>query len=115
VKLDSAKKQVTLANGWHLTAGWPFGCHWADLPLNLVVSPSKKSLAVTNQTALSVQTIQLIDVNNRTGTATGVVIPIKLVRIEIFIADVKNYLYASGGNDNQDLAVWLVTGSTSWY
>src|SRR6476646_12120462 len=57
-------ERVTLSNGWHLSpvgTSIPLG----DLPLNLVVSPTKKYLAVTNN-GQSVQSIQLIDaVNNK--------------------------------------------------
>src|SRR5438270_11974447 len=51
--------KILLPNGWHLTPtgkSLPLG----DLPLNLVVSPSKKYIAVTNN-GKSVQSIQLID------------------------------------------------------
>src|SRR5580765_5597756 len=51
--------KVTLSNGWHLSPAGrslPLG----DLPLNLVVSPSKKYLAVTNN-GQSTQSVQLID------------------------------------------------------
>ena len=52
-------KRVTLPNGWALT---PVGksLNLNDLPLNLVVSPSQKFLAVTNN-GQSTQSIMLID------------------------------------------------------
>jgi DNA-binding beta-propeller fold protein YncE len=102
---DSAKKQVTLSNGWHLTPvgrSLPLG----DLPLNLVVSPSKKFLAVTNN-GQSVQSVQLIDVKTE-RVLHSVVIPKSWFGLK-FSADEK-YLYASGGNDNCILQ-YAVTGN----
>jgi DNA-binding beta-propeller fold protein YncE len=88
-------ERVTLSNGWHLTPvgrSLPLG----DLPLNLVVSPSKKYLAVTNN-GQSVQSIQLIDA--KAGQVLhSEVIPKSWYGLK-FSADEK-YLYASGGNDN---------------
>src|SRR5688572_11211715 len=51
--------KVRLSNGWHLSPAGRF-LPLGDLPLNLVVSPSKKYLAVTNN-GQSVQSLQLID------------------------------------------------------
>lgn len=88
-------KRVNLPNGWSLTpvgTSLPLG----DLPLNMVVSLSKRLIAVTNN-GQSIQSLQLIDaVNNKI-----------LSTIEIekswyglkFSADEK-FLYASGGHDN---------------
>jgi len=87
--------KVLLSNGWHLTPtgnSLPLG----DLPLNLVVSPSKKYIAVTNN-GQSVQSIQLIDARKEKVLHTEV-IPKSWFGLK-FSADEK-YLYASGGNDN---------------
>src|SRR6195952_3531578 len=92
---DIVAKRVLLPNGWSLTpvgSSIPLG----DLPLNLIVSPSKKYLAVTNN-GQSVQSIQLIDaVNDK--LLSEIVIPESWLGLA-FSADEK-YLYASGGNDN---------------
>ena len=63
--------KILLPNGWHLTPtgnSLPLG----DLPLNLVVSPSKKYLAVTNN-GQSVQSIQLIDAKKEKVLYTEVI------------------------------------------
>jgi len=88
-------EKVTLSNGWHLSPAGrslPLG----DLPLNLVVSPSKKYLAVTNN-GQSVQSIQLIDAKTE-QVLHSEVIPKSWYGLK-FSADEK-FLYASGGNDN---------------
>ncbi|MCA0381862.1 MAG: bifunctional YncE family protein/alkaline phosphatase family protein [Bacteroidetes bacterium] len=89
-------KKVTLPNGWSLTPAGkqlPLG----DLPLNVVVSPDKKLLAVTNN-GQSVQSIQLVDaVNDK--VLHSVEIPKSWYGLH-FSADGKK-LYASGGNDNR--------------
>src|SRR6266571_3626144 len=55
-----AATKITLLNGWSLTpAGTSIPLD--DLPLNAVVSPSQKLLAVTNN-GQSKQTITLVDV-----------------------------------------------------
>ena len=92
---DSLAKRVMLPNGWSLT---PLGksIPLGDLPLNLVVSPSKKYIAVTNN-GQSTQCIQLIDplrkkiLSEKTISESWLGIA--------FSADEK-FLYASGGNDN---------------
>ena len=56
---DTTARRIQLPNGWSLTplgSSIPLG----DLPLNLIVSPSKKYLAVTNN-GQSTQSVQLID------------------------------------------------------
>jgi YVTN family beta-propeller protein len=88
-------EKVKLSNGWFLSPAGrslPLG----DLPLNLVVSPSKKYLAVTNN-GQSVQSLQLIDAKKETVLYSEV-IPKSWYGLK-FSADEK-YLYASGGNDN---------------
>ena len=90
--------RVNLSNGWSLTPvgkSLPLG----DLPLNMVMSPSKKIIAVTNN-GQSVQSLQLIDAVNDKVLSTVVInkswYGLKFSRDE-------KYLYASGGNDNRVL------------
>src|SRR5580692_11723348 len=92
---DSISSRVYLPNGWSLT---PIGrsIPLGDLPLNLVVSPSKKYLAVTNN-GQSVQTIQLID-PAKGKLLSEIIIPESWLGLA-FSQD-ENWLYASGGNDN---------------
>lgn len=88
-------KQVGLPNGWKLSPAGralPLG----DLPLNLVLSPRKKYLAVTNN-GQSVQSIQLVDAKSE-KLLHSVVIPKSWFGLA-FSPDEK-FLYASGGNDN---------------
>ena len=92
---DSLHEKTLLPNGWSLS---PIGksLELGDLPLNLIVSPSKKFMAVTNN-GQSVQSIQLIDPAHD-KVLSEVVIPKSWLGLA-FSADEK-YLYASGGNDN---------------
>lgn len=88
-------KRVTLPNGWSLT---PVGrsIQLNDLPLNLVVSPSQKLLAVTNN-GQSTQSITLID------AATEKVLDDVIIKkswVGLAFSQDEKYLYASGGNDN---------------
>jgi len=89
------EKRVLLPNGWSLT---PVGTslHLGDLPLNIVVSSSKKYLAVTNN-GQSIQSLQLIDAQHKT-LLDSIDIPKSWGGLK-FSNDEK-YLYASGGNDN---------------
>src|SRR5438046_1186407 len=88
-------RRVHLPNGWSLT---PVGRNLPlkDLPLNIVVSPTKKYLAVTNN-GHSTQYIQLIDPKNE-KIVSSIKIPTSWYGLK-FSADEK-FLYASGGNDN---------------
>jgi DNA-binding beta-propeller fold protein YncE len=92
---DTVSRRIHLPNGWSLTPAGksiPLG----DLPLNIIVSPSKRYLAVTNN-GQSTQSIQLIDaVNNK--MLSEIIIPKSWLGLA-FSSDEK-YLYASGGNDN---------------
>jgi YVTN family beta-propeller protein len=101
---DSLNKiRLRLPNGWSLT---PVGKRLplGDLPLNMVVSPDKKLVAVTNN-GQSVQTLQLFDARKEK----------QLDWVEMgkawygltFSGDSK-YLYASGGNDNSILRFHIV-------
>jgi YVTN family beta-propeller protein len=87
--------RVTLPNGWSLT---PVGNSISldDLPLNLVVSPSQKMMAVTNN-GQSTQTITLIDVVTEKVLDNVV---IKKSWVGLAFSDDEKFLYASGGNDN---------------
>ena len=89
------KGRISLPNGWKLT---PVGklLPLGDLPLNMVVSPDKKLLAVTNN-GESDQTIQLFDVKNEKILDT---IVIGKAYIGLAFSDDSKSLYASGGNDN---------------
>jgi YVTN family beta-propeller protein len=89
-------KRVKLSNGWSLT---PIGksLKLQDLPLNLVVSPSKKYLAVTNN-GQSTQSITLID------AATETVLDDETIAkswLGLAFSPDEKYLYASAGNDNK--------------
>ncbi|WP_020607317.1 bifunctional YncE family protein/alkaline phosphatase family protein [Spirosoma spitsbergense] len=93
-----ATKRINLPNGWSLT---PTGrsLDLDDLPLNLVVSPSKKYLAVTNN-GQSTQSIMLIDAKTE-----KLVDSTKVAKAWLGLAfsDDETRLYASGGNDNKIL------------
>src|SRR5450432_2610618 len=92
---DTVSRRTLLPNGWSLT---PLGrsIPLGDLPLNIIVSPSKKYVAVTNN-GQSTQSIQLIDaINNK--MLSEKIIPESWLGVA-FSSDEK-YLYASGGNDN---------------
>ncbi len=92
---DTTARRIHLPNGWSLTplgSSIPLG----DLPLNIVVSPSKKLLAVTNN-GQSTQTIQLID-PSKGRLLSEKIIPESWLGLA-FSAD-EQFLYASGGNDN---------------
>lgn len=92
---DTMAKRVLLPNGWSLTPvghALPLG----DLPLNIVVSPSEKLIAVTNN-GQSKQTIQLIDARKEV-VLDEVSIPKSWLGLA-FSKDERK-LYASGANDN---------------
>ena len=88
-------RRVLLPNGWQLT---PVGklLPLGDLPLNIVVSPSQKLAAITNN-GQSTQTIRLADIKR--GIITDSVI-IGKSWLGLVFSDDGKYLYASGGNDN---------------
>ena len=103
-------KRIQLPNQWKLTpagTSLPLG----DLPLNMVVSPSKKMLAVTNN-GVSKQKIQIFNIDNAAQS-------VKLVsEAEIpkswyglaFSKDEKR-LFSSGGNDNT-IVVYSIDNQT---
>src|SRR5664279_2958628 len=92
---DTTARRMMLPNGWSLT---PFGrsIPLGDLPLNIIVSPSKKYLAITNN-GQSTQSVQLIDAK-KGRLLSEKIIPKSWLGL-VFSADEK-FLYASGGNDN---------------
>ncbi|GGC15494.1 bifunctional YncE family protein/alkaline phosphatase family protein [Dyadobacter flavalbus] len=92
---ELSSKRIGLPNGWSLT---PVGrsLDLDDLPLNLVVSPSKKYLAVINN-GQSTQSIILID-----AASEKVLDSARVTKSYLGLAfsqDEKT-IYASGGNDN---------------
>jgi YVTN family beta-propeller protein len=95
VSLAQQTKPVLLPNGWKLS---PAGTSMAlgDLPLNMVVSPSSKFIAVTNN-GQSTQTVELIDVQKQ-KKIDSVVVGKSWYGLR-FTSDEK-YLYVSGGHDN---------------
>jgi YVTN family beta-propeller protein len=94
-QIDTIAARILLPNGWSLTPvgkSIPLG----DLPLNIVVSPSKKYIAVTNN-GQSTQSIQLID------AGTYKLLSEKIISkswLGLTFSSDEKYLYASGGNDN---------------
>jgi YVTN family beta-propeller protein len=98
------KSRVTLPNNWSLTpAGHslPLG----DLPLNMVVSPNGKRLAVTNN-GQSRQSVQLFDLTTET-LLSEITIPKSWLGLR-FSPD-GSKVYAAGGNDNR-VVVYSTTG-----
>jgi DNA-binding beta-propeller fold protein YncE len=88
-------KRVFLPNGWALTPAGkslPLG----DLPLNMVVSPSGKLIAVTNN-GQSDQSVQLFDAEKALRLDSIVV---KAVWGGLVFSSDEKFLYASGGNEN---------------
>ena len=93
--ISHQSKKVTLPNGWSLSpAGHsiPLG----DLPLNIIVSPSKKFIAVTNN-GQSIQNIQLLDVKTE-KEISQITIPKSWLGLQF--SKNEKFLYASGGYDN---------------
>jgi YVTN family beta-propeller protein len=93
LQLDS--RRVLLPNGWSLSPAGkilPLG----DLPLNLVVSPTGKFIAVTNN-GQSRQSITLIDPVTEKILDD---VEIKKSWYGLVFSEDESKLYASGGNDN---------------
>ncbi|AUD00552.1 bifunctional YncE family protein/alkaline phosphatase family protein [Spirosoma pollinicola] len=95
-------KRVNLPNGWALT---PPGrsLDLDDLPLNLVVSPSRKYLAVTNN-GQSTQSITLLDALTEKILDT---VRVGKSYLGLAFSEDETRLYASGGNDNRILVYKL--------
>jgi YVTN family beta-propeller protein len=90
-------QRVTLPNGWSVTpagTSLPLG----DLPLNLVVSPSGKHLAVTHN-GQSKQTIALLGADSLLSE-----IEVKTAWYGLAFSQDEAKLYASGGNQNR---IWV--------
>ena len=91
-----SSSRIQLPNQWHLTpagTSLPLG----DLPLNVVVSPSKKMLAVTNN-GVGKQTIQLFNTEGTTKILDEA--PIAKSWYGLAFSQDEKHIYASGGNDN---------------
>jgi YVTN family beta-propeller protein len=91
-----SEKRLTLPNQWKLTpagTSLPLG----DLPLNMVVSPSKKLMAVTNN-GVDKHFIQLFTTMGGIKEVAQVDIP--KAWYGLTFSDDEKRLYASGGNDN---------------
>ena len=89
-------KRVTLPNQWKLTpagTSLPLG----DLPLNAVLSPSQKMMAVTNN-GVDKHFIQLFSTEG--GIKEVARIDIAKAWYGLAFSDDEKRLYASGGNDN---------------
>src|SRR5580704_10305336 len=87
--------RIHLPNGWNIT---PTGksLQLGDLPLNIVISPDKKYLAVTNN-GQSTQSVQLIDARKFVNLDTK---PVGASWLGLAFGDDSRSLYASGGNEN---------------
>lgn len=100
-----ADKQVLLPNGWSLSpAGTtiPLG----DFPMNLVVSPSGKYMAVTNN-GQSKQTITLLD-----PVSEKILDEVEINKswYGLVFNKEENRLFASGGNDNM-IVIYSINNS----
>ncbi len=93
------KNRLQLPNGWSLSPAGRSVLDLDDLPLNMILSPSKKYVAITNN-GQSTQSVMLIDA--RTEKLLDKAITPKSWLGLAFSADEK-YIYASGGNDNKVL------------
>ena len=93
---NSQSKQIILPNGWGIS---PVGksLTLGDLPLNLVISPDKKHMAVSNN-GQSTQSIQLIDIQKQMVCDTR---EIEKAWLGLVFSKDSKSLYASGGNDNR--------------
>lgn len=91
-----ADKSILLPNGWQLTPAG-YSRDLGDLPLNIVISPNQKYLAVTNN-GQSKTTIQLLSADDGTPYH-NIEVPAAWLGLD-FTADSKS-LYVSGGNTNK--------------
>lgn len=90
-------KRITLPNGWSLTPAGKTILLNHDLPLNMVVSPNKKQMAITNN-GQSTQSIAYFDLASETILKDEEIAKSYLGLA--FNNDGKK-LFASGGNDNK--------------
>jgi YVTN family beta-propeller protein len=97
------ESRVMLPNGWSLS---PAGSslELGDFPMNLVVSPSGKYMAVTNN-GQSKQTITLID-----PVSEKVLDEVEINKswYGLVFNKAENRLYASGGNDNKIIIYTII-------
>jgi DNA-binding beta-propeller fold protein YncE len=102
---ELSAKRIGLPNGWSLT---PIGrsLDLDDLPLNLVVSPSQKYLAVTNN-GQSTQSIMLIDASTEKLLDS---VRVGKAYLGLAFSENEKTLYASGGNDNRILVFKIQDG-----
>ena len=93
--MELSSKRLHLPNGWSLT---PAGNSFAlgDLPLNMVVSPTKNLLAVTNN-GVSNQSVQVFDMKSMTLLSNE---PIEKSWYGLAFSEDEKQIFASGGNDN---------------
>lgn len=93
------QNRVTLSNGWQLTPYAEKSLELGDLPLQMIVSPSQRFFAITNN-GVGKQFIQLFDAKQQK----------EISRVEVAKAwygltynQAETQLFASGGNDNKIL------------
>jgi DNA-binding beta-propeller fold protein YncE len=98
------KNRLRLPNGWSLTPAGYSPMNLDDLPLNMVVSPSKKYVAITNN-GQSTQSIMLIDAQTE-KLLDRAITPKSWVGLAF--SDDERYIYASGGNDNIVLVYQII-------
>ncbi len=89
--------KITLPNGWSLTPAGKSIALNHDLPLNIVVSPDKKRLAITNN-GQSTQSIAYLDLASESILKDE---EIKKSYVGLAFSKDGKKLYASGGNDNK--------------
>ena len=103
---DFANKRVKLPNGWSLTPAGRSINLANDLPLNMVVSPSKKYIALTNN-GQATQSVTLIDAQ------TDQILDDKVIAkswVGLAFSPDEKYVYVSGGNDNKIMIYRLENG-----
>jgi YVTN family beta-propeller protein len=92
-----ANTRLVLPNGWSITpAGKSVALNY-DLPLNMVLSPNKKMMAITNN-GQGNQAISMFDLSSETIVQEEA---IAKAYIGLGFSDNGKKLYASAGNDNK--------------
>ncbi|HTJ14982.1 MAG TPA: bifunctional YncE family protein/alkaline phosphatase family protein [Dinghuibacter sp.] len=99
------QQRVHLPNGWALT---PVGTsiQLGDLPLNMVVSPDRRYMAVTNN-GQSDQSVELVDLGKG---AVSDSMPIARSWLGLTFSEDGRYLYAAGGTNNCVLRYTVANG-----
>lgn len=87
-------QKVQLPNGWSLSPAGSSVPPSSDLPLNIALSPDGIHAAITNN-GNGVQSIELVNLKRKKVVFTKVI-----KNAWLGLAFGKNYLYASGGNDD---------------